>query len=276
MNYLTKSQIKDIFSYYCGANVFPKSSSKYFENLTTGNQFYDTKSAIDCASLGDEIYVSAYQALGGYEYGSKRFMVEYHDYIKEAIEQEKEWNRKFRKRDYQRQKVYDFEYFMIRQIPKEYNYKIETEQDVIKLYQYIYALLGINKSTLPMVEITRKNKRTSSHRSYVIKLAHGWGQALKVALHELAHDIVGTMLDNEENVAHGKTFVSVTLALYEYFIPSWNKDLAFSELHNRKIKWSEADYQKMIDALSGKQQLTVSEKLSVNRSVALSEFINHA
>lgn len=176
-------------------------------------------------------------------------------------------------RDFQRSKVYSFERYCMSFVPVPLRYKLNKDE-IEDIYRYIYASLGIDLAAVPKIEVSNAKKSYSTYYSFynLIKLAAGWGQEIKVVLHELAHAIEDVLEDKADSVAHGRTFVAIIMALYELFIPEWNRGRAFAELKYRKIKWSETDYNNIKAALLGELELKINDKYYIGRVAAMNQY----
>lgn len=216
------------------------------------------------------------------EWQSETVEIKWSDEREKWFQKELESKKKYptSTRDFQRSKLYRFEQRLNRkrrEVPGcDREVALSLEQ-VTDLYRYIYALLGIDLTRVPSVEISRRKKATSTHYPWLnhIALASGWGQDTKVALHELAHAITGDMERKASDISHGPTFVAVALALYEHFIPGWpDHGFAMNDATSSRLKVSEDDYQTVKQALLGKVGFPSYPKYACDRQVAMQQYMD--
>lgn len=137
-------------------------------------------------------------------------------------------------RDYQRSKVYKAERMMIRMFGESERLTPEQCQE---LANEVWSDYGF-ESEPPTIIVTSAKKSFSSSYSWnkTIKLAAGWGQAKKVVLHEIAHQIVDNGF-HYPDPAHGKYFTAIILDLYEMYL-GWHRESMMScfKTHNCKVE----------------------------------------
>ena len=151
-----------------------------------------------------------------------------------AIEEYRKLNNKFSPlRDNQRSKVYAAERRMIKSFGE--TEKLDPDQ-CQELANEIWNDYGF-ESNPPTVIVSNAKKRysTSSRWNATIKLAAGWGQAKKVVLHEIAHQIIDNGYKYPDP-GHGKYFTAILLELYEMYL-GWNHSIMLDcfAKHNCKI-----------------------------------------
>lgn len=212
------------------------------------------------------------------EYDSARVYIDWGDHEEKRWKAEKALKLQSYKprRDFQRQRVYDLERHLLRlkrlrtQAAEELD-----ESSIASLCRYIYACLGVDLDRVPKVEVTGRKTSTSTYYGHqnLIKLAASWGTRIDVVLHELAHAIEDIMESKASSVAHGETFVSITMALYELFVPGWpDIDYVKAQLEQRKIKYSEVDYITIRGALLGLFDPPVFKQHFVGRERAMAQY----
>ena len=170
---------------------------------------YYKLSAVENVYQNDTVVVDILTKRGWYCITTKRFVIPSREDIDAALEKSTGMIKSFKRpRDFQRQRVYNWEYRNISSHPK----KRLTELDIKALIADVCDVYDVKP---PRLELSNQKKRTSSYYPglHLISLARGWGQEISVILHELAH-----ALTRYEQPAHGGKFMSVLLELYAMYL----------------------------------------------------------
>lgn len=169
------------------------------------------------AKVGDRVQVDVYSRGNWWMHESVTFYIEQDDELVDYYKRIGRPRRRYRNRDYQRQKVYDWE----QQLPQGPELRLSAVEDLIA---EVFDTYGV-KGQEPRVEISRRKKVTSTYfpMTHTIKLAAGWGQSTKVVLHETAHALIKVMGLNDV-ASHGREFVSLVMELYQLFLEDATPD----------------------------------------------------
>jgi hypothetical protein len=153
-----------------------------------------------------------------------------------ALEEYRKLNQSFTGiRDNQRQKVYNAETMMLRMFGDTERLTPEQCQE---LANEVWADYGFENKPPTVIVGNAKTRKSSSYKwNATIKLAAGWGQAKKVVLHEITHQIIDNGYKYPDP-GHGKYFTAVLLEVYEMYL-GWNKDSMMTCFQTHKCKVEE-------------------------------------
>ena len=130
------------------------------------------------------------------------------------------------KRDYQRSKVYEWDYAVRQTLLADIDDL--TQDECEELTKEVWDVLGLmDVAPPPSVEITKQKKSYSTYYcdhgrktipEHHIRLAERWGGKMETVLHEIAHAVLA-VVDTVPYRNHGPAFVSVLRDLYRLWHP---------------------------------------------------------
>ena len=130
-------------------------------------------------------------------------------------------------RDFQRQKVYDWERIYI----TDYDISPLNDEEIRELLDELVEVFGTSPVTF-VVQASRSRSSQYFGWKNEMRLAEGWGRRKDIILHEFAHHV------DRSIVAHGEIFVGVVMDLYEMYLDQ-DRDEMRKNLDKMKIKYNE-------------------------------------
>lgn len=145
-------------------------------------------------------------------------------------------------RDFQRSKVYDWEYHCLRDSKR--NFDLPELSQVQEFVDMILAERR-NKLKVKAVQTYRKNAvwAWAKYDPPRIELPLGWGRKSDIILHEVSHHIAR---DIAEGPAHGTLFVSVYIDLINRYM-NIDTDVLVRSLSRYKVKHSDMCLRRLQD-----------------------------
>lgn len=134
-----------------------------------------------------------------------------------------------KRRDFQRQKVYDTEYAIVKPLARHIS--VEKANAIL---DEIVNLFG--RSDRPEIQVSRRLKKYSYYDPHENKIAlqSTWGLSDYAVIHESAH----WLLRGEGVIAHGEEFVYIVSLLYSLFIDGFSMEAFKQECDNNGVKYA--------------------------------------
>lgn len=233
--------------YYIGERVNGYSSEWHTVIDARGCAADGLKAFLNGVKEGDRVKVALYrysQYCGYYLQDTCYFDMVYTENVKKA--NQSSGVPSFR--DFQKKRVYRMEDRWFRRNGGGPDRTVATEQQIESGINMMCAMLGIAER--PRVMIDSQLTKTSRREWNMIRLASSWGGNQRILIHEFAH-WVHAKIRNRDGISHGRQFVSILVALNNWFLPGWKSVDPADLCEDNGVKYCPETYLLVDEVLAG-------------------------